>query len=348
MKGVALSLLDELGKVLDVVETATPVDLVNGVRSAWTDVPNLVGDVATGDLHSALNDGRKVVGDANDIAQGLTSLGVSMGPVSGTLSNSPVVKLAESKVLSAAQLAIELLRKSTGAGDPCTGDEFRESSGRLETVVDTLIKAEPHTDRWDGTASQIYNAVNASHRRCASDVQAADLEIAKIIDTEAGQVSRTRTTLDETSQNLTDYDLATCWMNTTPPSAAIKFAMDVAAAAAAMATVDATIGVLVKNSIENAFNINQHISKYDAPGRDTSGNPAGGCDIFSLPDDEHPLALPDDATPLPGADEGTRPPSRSLPGTPYTVPGPEVPPPSVPATPYGSTTPPPADTNGTP
>jgi hypothetical protein len=63
---------------------------------------------------------------------------------------------------------------------------------------------------------------------------------------------------------------------------------------------------------------------YDAAGQDTSGNPAGGCDVFSPPVEE--LPRPDPATPMPSPTEGTTPPSRAQPNTPYTVPGPEEPP----------------------
>ncbi|MBJ7341918.1 EspA/EspE family type VII secretion system effector [Mycolicibacterium sp.] len=334
-----MGLLEDLGKMLDAVETPTPLDLINGVRGAWTDVPNLAKDLVEGDLHSALNDGRNVIGDANDVVQGLSSLGLTMGGMPSSFASNKVTKLAESKVLSAAQLAIDALKKSTGSGNPYTGDEFRSSSQRLSGVKETLIAAEPHADRWDGTASQVYNAVNASHRRCASDVSAADEAVANALDTEAGQVTRTRQTLDDTSQNLTDYDLATCWMNATPPTAAMKFTMDVAAAGAAMATVNAALAVLTKNSAENALRILEQLSAYENAGADTSGNPQGGCDVFSVPDADHPLARPDDATPLPDPADGTQAPSRSQPNTPYTVPGPEVPPVPTPATPYGTSAP---------
>ncbi|TPG29711.1 EspA/EspE family type VII secretion system effector [Mycolicibacterium hodleri] len=334
-----MGLLDDLGKMLDAVEAPTPFDVINGVRGAWTDVPNLAKDLVEGNFHSALNDGRNVIGDANDVVQGLASLGLNMGGVPGAFANSKVTKLAESKVLSAAQLAIEVLKKSTGSGDPYPGDEFRSSSQRLSKVTDTLIAAGPHTDRWDGTASQVYNAVNASHRRCASGVSAADEAVAKVLDLEADQITRSRQTIDETSRNLTDYDLATCWMNATPPTAAIKFTMDVAAAGAAMATVNATLAILLTNSAENALRIVEQVSAYENAGADTSGNPQGGCDIFSVPDGAHPLARPDVATPLPDPADGTQAPSRSQPNTPHTVPSPEVLPTPTPATPYGTPAP---------
>jgi hypothetical protein len=309
---------------METIETPTPLDLVNGLRGAWTNVPNLVGDVLQGDLHSAVNNGRKVIGDGTDIVQGLASLGVSMGPVPSFLSTSKISSVAESKVLAAAQLAIEGLKKTTGSGEPYTGDEFRGSSESLEEVVNTLIDAAPHTDRWDGTGSQVYTATNASHRRLASDVQVADLAVAGIIDTEAGQVSRTRTTLDETSQQLTDYDLATCWLNATPPTRVLKFTLDCAAAASAMAVVNPAMAILAKNSLENASRIQQQLTLYETAANDTSGSSMGGCDVFSVP--EKPLPREDQATPLPDPRDGTVPPSRSLPNTPYTVPEPEEPP----------------------
>jgi hypothetical protein len=332
-----MGFLDALEGAMDSIETPTPLDLINGVRSAWTDVPNLVNDVVHGDIHSALNYGRNVLGDGKDIVQGLSSLGVSMGQLPDFLSSNKVVSLAESKVLSAAQLAIEGMKKTTGSGDPCTGDEFRGSSSRLQDVVDTLISAEPHTDRWDGTGSQVYNATNGSHRRLASDVQTADVEIAGIIDTEAGQVSRTRQTLDDTSQQLKDYDLATCWMNATPPARALKFGLDCAAAATAMTVVNPTMGILVKNSIENALRIRAHVHLYERAANDTSGNPMGGCDVFAVP--TAPLPREDQATPLPDPRDGTVLPSRSQPNTPYTVPSPDVPPVQTPATPFGAPAP---------
>jgi hypothetical protein len=335
-----MGFLDEVGKVLDKVETATPIDLITGITGAVNDVPNLVGDVAQGNFGQALVDGRKVLGDGKDIALGLSSLGASLGPVPSFLENNTAMKLTESKVLAAAQLLIAGMKATTGSGDPCTGQEFRDSSKRLENVVETLIHAEPHEDRWDGTASQVYNATNASHRRLASDVGTADLEIAGFIDTEAGQVDRTRTTLDESSDKLTKYDLATMWMNATPPTRALKFALDCTAAVGALDVAGATMAVLVKNSLENATRIRGSAQRYEDAARDTSGTPLDPCvgEVFSVPDQEHELPRPNPETPLPGPNEDTQP-KRSLPGTQYTVPEPEDPPVQAPATPYGAPAP---------
>jgi len=79
--------------------------------------------------------------------------------------------IAESKILAAAQMAIDGMKATTGSGPP-------------------------HDDRWDGTASQVYKTLNASHRRVTSEVQVGNQGVAGILDIEAGQVSRTRQALD--------------------------------------------------------------------------------------------------------------------------------------------------------
>jgi hypothetical protein len=336
-----MGFLDEVGKVLDKVETATPIDLITGIAGVATDVPSLVGNVAKGDIGQAMVDGRKVLGDGKDIALGLGSLGANLGPVPSFLEKNPVLKLAESKVIAAAQLAIAGMKLTTGSGDPYTGEQFRDSSKRLENVVETLIHAEPHKDQWDGTSAQVYNATNASHRRLASDVQTADAEIAGHLDTAAGQVDRTRQTLNGASDTLTKYDLATAVMNLTPPTAALKFAMDCAAAAGALDTAGVTMAVLVKNSLENADGIGKSAHRYENAARDTSGNPMDPCgvgEVFSVPDQDHELPRPEPETPLPAPGEPTQP-KRSMPDEPYTVPEPEEPTVQAPPTPYGAPAP---------
>jgi hypothetical protein len=236
------------------------------------------------------------------------------------------------------------MKATTGSGDPYTGDQFRDSSKRLDDVVWTLIHAEPQKDQWDGTASQVYNATNASHRRLASDVRAADEEIAGHLDTEAGQVHRTRQTLNDASDWLTRYDLATAVMNLTPPTAALKFAMDCAAAAGALDTAGVTMAVLVKNSLENADRIGKASERYGGAAKDTSGTPLDACgagEVFPVPD-KGEASLPGGdpgATPLPDSKDGTVQPKRSMPDEPYTVPDPEEPTVQAPATPYGAPAP---------
>ncbi len=293
----------------------------NGIRSYVSDAPKFVGDVLTGDVHGAVTDGRKILGDVGDVLEGAQGvgkgLGVSVGVVPAEYAGT-VGKLSDSKILAAAQLAIEAQKKLTGSGEPEPGNGYRESAKRLAEAVETLIDATPHADRWDGRAAETYTGANNTHRSATSDVQVADEKIAEVLRTEAGQVSRTRKTLDETSQDLYDTGLATAWMNFVPGLAAAKAVADTTAAAGAMATTNATMAILVKNSAENALRIHACVDAYSNAAKDTSGE-GGECGTFVEPHVD--------------MGETTRP-SRLDPGMPYTVPEPEAPDTGPPATPY--------------
>jgi hypothetical protein len=322
--------LDELNDLTGVVDRVeAPLKVVAGTINGAQDATHLIGNVADGNFGAAMTDGRKLFGDAMDLAEGIGALGGATGTVPTGLSGLKNTVAAESQIIWAAQRAIDGMKLTTGSGTPYAGDDFLESSQHLTDVVNTLIDAAPHTDRWDGTASQVYNATNASHRRLASDVQVADSAIAGILSTEAGQVQRTRDTLEEASNDLGNYDLATQWMNASGPGRVAKFALDCATAGAALQAASITLGILVKNSVENGSRIREHISTLKKVGDDTSGG--GACDVFEVPSDPD-IALPRSSkqTPLPDPDDEFSPPSRSDPNVPYTVPAPETPIPNGP------------------
>ncbi|NOQ57379.1 MULTISPECIES: EspA/EspE family type VII secretion system effector [Mycolicibacterium] len=320
-----------------------PLKLASGVVNGAKDGASLVDNLLDRDVGGALQDAFKLADDVGDVTEGLASLGFGVGPLPTAFKSMKSLVPAESKILWLAQLAIDGMKLTTGSGNPTNGDEFRGSSDHLGDAVATLIGAEPHTDRWDGTASQVYNAVNASHRRVAFEVQNADFEVANILDDEAEQVGRTRETLDDQIEWLKIYDYATMAMNSTAPSAALKVLLDTAAAATATGIAADAIGKLFTNSVQNALRIRDQLDGYENGARDTSGNPDGACEVFSMPKDpEEELPrydriadkLPEDPY------SPVVPPTRSLPETKYTVPSPEEP--IVygpPATPYGNPAP---------
>lgn len=296
--------------------------IANGVRSGIQDVSDLVEDIATFDAHGIATNSRKVMGDVGDVLTGLEGLGGSIGQIPGRYAESAFGKMSDSKILAAAQLGIDAMKATTGSGTPQDGTPLRESSTRLEQAVETLIDAAPKEDRWDGTASGVYKATNASHRRLTSGVQVADSAIAAIIDTQAGQVSRTRQTLSDTSQFLYDYGLATAWMNFVPGGAAAKAVGDLATATAALAAAGVTMEILTKNVFENALRLRDQLEHYSAAKGDTAGANAHCDDPFPVPDG---LPAPSPSTPIPGGSSEI-PPTRLDPGTPYTPPRPIVPP----------------------
>jgi hypothetical protein len=294
----------------------------NGIRSGIQDAPGLVKDVLTLNGHGVLTDGRKLIGDVNDVLGGAAHLGLDLGKLPEKYAGS-LGKWADSPVLSAAQLGIEGEKKLTGSGDPQVGTGYKQSAVKLNEAVETLIDAEVNPDIWDGAASRAYDETSKAHRRHVSDVSVADGDIGDVLNTEAGQVTRTRKTLDDTSQYLYDYGLATAWMNYVPGLDAAKLAADTVAATGALTTTNTTMMILAKNALENALKIRQSTGAYDGAAKDTSG--AGGiCGTFV---DPH-------------LDQRNNLPTRLHPDTKYTYPKSTHPPsPGPPATPYASPAP---------
>jgi len=285
---------------------------VDGAVSAVEDAVGFGGDVVTGDVHGAVIDAQQFLGDANDFLQGVQGLGVNLGRIPSKFADNPLVKFSDSPPIEVAQLAIDAMKATTGSGDPEEGEGFEKSAGLLDEGVDILIDANPAADRWDGTASRVYGLTNDTHRRHTSDVQVADTNLAQIISAEAGQVARTRRTLDDTSQYLYDFGLSTSWMNLVPAGRAAKLAIDAAAAAAAVARAELMVGTLANNSLENARRVREQLRLYNDAAGDTSGH-GGACDPFPVEQGSPEMeGIPPDV-----------PPSRSLPTTTYTVPSPE-------------------------
>lgn len=279
----------------------------NGIRSGIQDVPSFVGNIISLDVPGAVTDARKIVGDFGDVLKGLEGLGVSLGSIPSTYGGT-VGKIADSPILSAAQLTIEGQKALTGSGDPEAGNGFKESAAKLNEAWDTLYNAVPEDNQWDGAASIEYTAINEAHVDKLTQVEYADEALAKILSIEAGQVSRTRETLDTTSQALYDFGLSIVWMNV-PAFKAAKMAAETTAAAAALATTTTSMTILAKNSLENASRIRDCGDKYTAAAKDTSGD-GGMCGTFVDPKtDMAPGNLP----------------RRTDPNEPYTMPHPTYP-----------------------
>lgn len=256
----------------------------NGIRSGASDVPSLVTNILELDVHGAVTDTRKIMGDAGDVLTGAANLGVEMGsaPLKYT---ETLTKWADSAILSGAQLVIEGEKKLTGSGSIETGNEYWASSKKLQKAVETLISAEfaEDEDGWNGAASKAYIATTKPHRQHVSHVGDADSNIGKILEKEADQVRQTREVLDSTSQALYDYGLATKAILAIPGANVAKVALaDTIAATAALATTSAKMAQMVANSMENASDIRISSGHYEAAKQDTSGE-GGGCGPFVDP-----------------------------------------------------------------
>lgn len=309
-------------------------DVVHGGASTVADTAGFLGDVLTGDVHGAVTNGSQVIGDVNDVLQGLEGLGASLGQVPRRFAESTLVKLTDSPPIDAALMAIEAMKATTGSGAPEDGEGFRASAHLLEEAVDLLIDAKPHDDRWSGDASGIYLDRAVTHKNLTSRVQVADGEIQRILSDEADEVSRTRSTLDNTSQYLQDFALSTSWMNVVPGGRAAKLSVDSAAAAAGLATATFTVANLAQASFSNAAKIRSQLHHYQDAAQEKLDLATGACDPF--------IDAKKDIQP------GHRP-RRLDPRRDYEVPTPLEPIPfGPPATPYGVTATPPATAGSAP
>lgn len=324
-------------------------DVGGGLTGLLTDVPSLVGNVAEGDVHGIITDGRNVIGNVADVLGGMEGLGVTLGEVPKRYLGN-IAKIADSKILAAAQLAIDGQKQLTGEGEPEDGSLYRESATRLEGALNETIDANRSDDRWNGAAARAYETTNDEHRKRISATSVADAGIASILATEAGQVAQARNTLDDTSQALYDFGLATAWMNFVPPLIPAKTTADATAAAAAMATTLSTMAVLAHDVVENAVRIRALNGRYDyAAGDSSGGDPGCGDGIVSQETDlaERPTRISDPGEyTVPDFDPEYGPPATpydvpsQAPGALYTVPPQPTPNPSKPA-PRGSVTSPP-------
>lgn len=304
-------------------------DLVEGAKSGIEHSRDLARDLGDGHYVDAMDDGVSVVRDVAGIVEALGGLGVHYGKVA-TKYVEKFTPLAESQILSAAQKVIEGAKRTTGEGDPDPGDGFKESAARLQEIAMILWDAKPHSDRWTGAASDMYSKTSSQHSDAAFKAQNADQDIANVLAAEADLVRRTRENLDEVSEGLHQFDLATMWMNAHPAGAAIKETLDAVAAAGAMEAMQITMLSLFRASAENAGRIRTAAEGYEGSLKDSSGD-GGACGGYIF------VAQKADLANLP---------ERLRPETSYTAPAPEEPPqwgpPAQPLPSPSTTNPPPA------
>jgi hypothetical protein len=255
-------------------------DVVHGGASTITDTAGFLGDVLTGDVHGAATNGRQVLGDLDDVLHGLEGLGANLGQVPRRFAESTLVKLTDSPPIDAALLAIDALKATTGSGTPEDGSNYGSSADLLEEALDLLIDARPLDDRWNGDASTTYGEKAHDHKNLTSRVQVADRAIQQVLRTEADQVSRARSTLDDTSQYLHDFALATSWMNLVPGGRAAKLALDAAAAGTGLTTATFVVANLTQESFTNAGKIRDQLHHYNDAAAEKLNIASGACDPF--------------------------------------------------------------------
>lgn len=70
-----MGFLDDVGRIADKIGLPNPADVVNGAVNGVNDARAFVGDVVEGDFHGALTNGRKLIGDAQDVRAMINTCG---------------------------------------------------------------------------------------------------------------------------------------------------------------------------------------------------------------------------------------------------------------------------------
>jgi hypothetical protein len=227
------------------------------------DLFDVVGDV----VDSVQDGGRNFASGALEFFQRMgnldeTSLGPSLLDKAGFVVDNPLVKIAGSPILAAAQGMILAMKATTGSGEPEDGEGYKTSAEKLDEAGETLVDAAPDDDLWDGTASEAYRDKNGKHRHLTFEVGYADHDIHGILQREAEQVTRTRESLGDLSDFLADFDTATSWLGFVPGGGAVKAAMDMAMAATQVGQAEFHIAKLGLDSARNAGEVRAQIDAY--------------------------------------------------------------------------------------
>jgi hypothetical protein len=126
-------------------------------------------DVIKGGANAVGNAVDNVLPDIKKVLQRFEELGdPSKGPsildkLGFTLDN-PLVKLAGSPILAAAQGVINGMKLTTGWGEPEDGEQFGTSATEMWDAGMILVYADPIPDEWNGSASEAYAGKNSEHR----------------------------------------------------------------------------------------------------------------------------------------------------------------------------------------
>jgi hypothetical protein len=174
------------------------------------------------------------------------------------------LRSAKTPILSGGQLTIAGMKLTTGIGSPEDGERFGAGADRFTAAADTLAGAHPNGS-WTGIGSESYSDGNSRQVRRTQTMAATDQSINSVLAREAGQLSATRTILDEQSDWLADVGLVTMLVAATPfVGQGAALAMEIAAVTKALGACTMQLTELTQQVSSNAAEIQQTAGRYGA------------------------------------------------------------------------------------
>lgn len=208
-----------------------------------------------------------------------------------------LISAAQSPILVAGQQTIELMKQSTGTGEPENGQRFNEGAGKLDAVAQALASAFPD-DSWNSSGACAYTGSNAEQVGHVNTMLGLDNMVAGVLSTEAGQVSAARASLDGHSDWLGASSMFSTTAGIVPGfGKAAQLTAEFAMVAKAVSDSTDDLNVLQGHIDENAAVVQAAATQYETLAR---GVTPTGAD-FAAPAGECPTAS---AAPAPGGPAG--------------------------------------------
>ncbi|MDH6195700.1 hypothetical protein M2272_002340 [Mycobacterium frederiksbergense] len=259
-----------------------------------------------------------------------------------------LVNAARSPILAAGQHAIELMKLSTGVGDPENGQRFGAGADKMGTAGQVLASAFPD-DSWDSSGASAYTGRNTEQVGRVQTMRGLDTMVADALSTEAGQIAATRDSLDGQSDWLGAMSLLTMTAGIFPGfGQAARVTSEIAMVAKAVGESTGHLNSLQSNIDQNAAVLRTAAAQYQALANGVT--PAGADFAPPVGDPEVPGAPADPGAQAPGGPAGGAPSSGAGAGAPSGGGAPASSAPSLPSNLPGAsapaTAPPSADPAG--
>lgn len=174
-----------------------------------------------------------------------------------------IAEAAAVPVIAAGLLSMMTMSNLCGFGNPNNGWQFASGAKGFKKVADSLQGTKPSTS-WQGTASEEYGNRNDEHQRRVVAIAETDETVQKALADEAGQVTRTRDTLDhmQTILGLAIIPAMAAYGIPPPAGEAVSMGIQVAAVTGTLPFAIESVEVLVANSARNSAAVEQAAQRY--------------------------------------------------------------------------------------
>ncbi|OBA93578.1 hypothetical protein A5637_27055 [Mycolicibacterium fortuitum] len=213
------------------------------------------------DIKDAVDGVGDIVEDVKSILEGDPMGVVGLVSDGAQLAQSFMPAAFATPVIEGGLIALNVISKTLGFGNPNSGEDFHDGATGLESTGRGLEQAYPSS--WEGSSSSAYSNQNSKQIDRTSTLIEADNKVISILTAEAEQVASTRDNMDNIATYLgaaiaPAMALMAIPIGGEPASLAFQaIAVGVATGAASM-----TMSEMVSNAMSNSSQLQQAIAQY--------------------------------------------------------------------------------------